>query len=142
MKSNFDKLFKEKVDEYRTPGAFCMDDLVDEIMEEIEFYDHPKKAEFVRWYVKRRAETESNKKECYSFKKNWFVALDAASLKDLRHMDDDFLKLIASCQETEKNIVEKIKEREKYVGQMRINPDGSIEEEKSITDLIGEAVGT
>lgn len=142
MKSNFSKLFNELFEKYREQGAFCVDDLVDEIMEGIEFYDHPKKADFVRWCIKARTETEINTRECYSYQKNWFVSLDAANLKKLKDIDKSFLDLITSCQESEKKIVDKIKEREKDVGQMRINLDGSIEETKSITDLIGKAVGS
>lgn len=142
MKSNFSKLFNELFKKYRKQGAFCIDDLVDEIMLEIKFYDRPTKTDFIRWCIKARTETEVNTRECYSYQKNMFISLDAANLERLKDIDNNFIELIKSCQESEKKIVNKIKEREKNVGQMRLNPDGTIEEEKSITDLIGKVVGT
>lgn len=137
MKSNFSELFNKAFEKYRKQGAFCIDDLVDEIMEEIKFFDRPKTKDFIRWIVKARTETEVNVKECYSFQKNWFISLDAASLENLQNIDNDFLSLIASFQESEKKVIERIKEHQKNVGQMRFAPDGTYGETKSIEELIG-----
>ena len=142
MKSNFNELFENIFETYRKRGAFSVEDMINEIMEDFCFSSNVKRKELERFYVKTRLETMLSVNECYSYKKNNFVALDKASLENLKNIDGNMTKDIASRQKT----LDRIKERETQVGQIEMQIEGSeivgTEERKSIADILKEAANS
>ena len=135
MKSNLMELFNEYM-EKNSRKIIDVNEMVDEFYPL--FISDGSNEFFRKEYLKDRIETLLNNNNCYSFNKNKFILLDIANIKQLIDMESSFKEAIQGREKT----LARIREQEEIKGQMRINPDGSIEEEKSITDLIGEAVGT
>lgn len=135
MKSNLMELFNEYM-EKNSRKIIDVNEMVDEFYPL--FISDGSNEFFRKEYLKDRIETLLNNNNCYSFNKNKFILLDIANIKQLIDMESSFKEAIQGREKT----LARIREQEEIKGQMRINPDGTIEEEKSITDLIGKVVGT
>lgn len=142
MKSNLNMLFEQIFEKYRRSGTFSVDDIVDEIMDDFSFSNRIPRKDLERFYVKTRVESMLSQNECYSYKKNNFVALDKASLENLQNIDANMVKDIGSRQKT----LDRIRERETQVGQMEMQIEGSeivgTEERRSIADIFKEVVNS
>lgn len=144
MKNNYNELFKKKISKYQRHGIFNIRDVAKEIYSEFEFLEKTRKKDQFAWlkmqYILTRLESDLSSYDCFSFKKNEFVSLDKATLKNLISMDENFEASIRGRDNTLQRIREKIKELNKHKGQMELQINGSkivgIDEVKSIEDLL------
>ena len=129
MKSNIAELFSEMFPRYKAKRDICVDDMVNEAYQKIVFIEEPEPGELLKRDIKHQFEVYLNSCDCYSFKKNHFISLDAAGIQDLQTMDDSFANDIKGRQAT----LNRIKQRETEVGQMCMKFD---EESKDFQDYV------
>ena len=136
MKHNLAKLLNERIHEYKNAVIIDVNEVVDELLPKVRFYEYASRKALLRGYLKARVEVFLNKQNCYSFRKNRFVSLDNANVDQLAAMDKDFVRGILGRAKT----LKRIREMEAAKGQMRIQFEGNefigYAEEESIEKLL------
>ena len=136
MKHNLTKLLNSKITGLKAGGVIDVNDLVNDLVLEIKFFERVTKQMLLWEYVKARTEIFLNQHDCYSYAKNKFVALDSAGVKQLMTIDGDFVKGIIGRAKT----LKRIREREAANGQITAQFNGcdfvGYSEEKSIEELL------
>lgn len=136
MKSNLTELFNERIVDLKANGIININNLIDDIMNNIQFYQKMSRQELEEFYVKSRIESLLNQNNCYSFAKDNFISLDIANLKQLEIMDQNFVDAIKGREST----LKRIREQEQMKGQMKMDFEDSkcvgISETLSIDDIL------
>lgn len=135
MRSNLTEAFKKNIDSFKDSGAFNINDLVQAVREDTEIDKYPSYSWLLNFYFKCRVEALVSSENCYSFKRNMFVALDNAKIKQLFEIDRNFKRDIEARQKT----LERIRQQEDIAGQYSFNNEGEIFEEQTVMEMIANA---
>lgn len=84
MKSNFNDLFTERLDDYMNASDVDIEQVLDELMPLIVFENHPSKMAMAREIIRQRLTTALNSKSIYSFSKGHFVNIEIATEDQLK----------------------------------------------------------
>ena len=137
MKSNLIDLFNERCTKYIERGAFNINDVLDEIMPEFQFYDEqPTYEDLKRNYARNYLTVLFNYRDCYSYKKDNFVNLELATKSDLQSLDENIQKDIMGREKT----LRRIRELEGSHQLVMVTDDpehfGETVEEQTLFDLL------
>lgn len=85
MKSNFKDIFEACLDDLMVASDIDIEKVLDKMMPQIQFYNHPTKSRMARELIRQRLTSAMNNQEIYSFKKGHFVSIENASEEQLEY---------------------------------------------------------
>lgn len=85
MKSNFNELFEELLPDLKQSGDIDIEQILDDVMPEVRFYDRVSKSDLARSFIRGRLTTAMNLNQIYSYEKGHFVSLESANEEQLNY---------------------------------------------------------
>lgn len=88
MKNNLNEIIDRMLPELESSNGFSIDEILNDIMPQIIFEEHPTKARMAREIIRGRLTTFLNSKGIYSYEKGHFVSMENANESQLLHFLD------------------------------------------------------
>lgn len=88
MKSNFNELFEERLDEFQNATNININDVLDDMMPEFRFTGNVTKSKLSRWFLRTRLTTALNANKIYSYEKGKFIFIENANEEQLIRIMD------------------------------------------------------
>lgn len=85
MKNNLNEIIDKMLPELESSNGFSIDEVLNDIMPQIKFEEHPTKARMAREIIRGRLTTILNSNGIYSYEKGRFVSIENADEGQLLH---------------------------------------------------------